>query len=157
MGFSLSVLTDSVPSLSALRIPASTICIMSSTAPSPSAHDARSSTHWRSLASTPRLGGSQKTRWAQQQQADRKPPAREFRWQGAQQGAHVATRRCCFERVQTNCRYARETHCWRMKCTVWWNERSCFRDASEQLFPPHLQQFITFTLKQMFLNYSTED
>lgn len=149
MGFSLSV-------LSALRIPASTICIMSSTAPSPSAHDARSSTRWRSLASTPRLGGSQKTRWAQQQ-ADRKPPAREFRWQGAQQGAHVATRRCCFKRVQTNCRYARETHCWRMKCTVWWNERSCFRDASEQLFPPHLQQFITFTLKQMFLNYSTED
>lgn len=68
-----------MPSSPALRIPASTIWILSSTVPFLSARDARSSTRWRSLASTPRPGGSPRTRWAQQQLADREQPARECR------------------------------------------------------------------------------
>lgn len=74
-----SELTDIVPSSSAPRIPASTIWILSSTAQSPYACDARSSTRWRSLASTPLPGGSPRTRWAQQQLADNKQSARECR------------------------------------------------------------------------------
>lgn len=77
--FSLSELTDIVPSSSSPRIPASTIWILSSTVRSLSARDARSSTRWRSLASTPLPGSSPRTRWALQQLADREQPARECR------------------------------------------------------------------------------